>query len=136
MVHWVAMAICQWISGAVMKRELLFKEPEELADSDLCEILLERYKPPTIPPCRVCGGALSIQSCGGGHPTAWACSGIEDDPERSKKHRYKVGRKPADEHYSRSRFEDLRQGGDDHVLELIARFSRRADSARGEPDAS
>lgn len=77
--------------------------------------LRRRYAPSDIPPCRVCGGELSLQSIGGGEPTVWACSGQNEDGS------WLPGRRIADDHYSRSRYVDRRQGGDEVVMELIRR---------------
>lgn len=63
---------------------------------------------------------------GGGEPTRWACSGMEDDPEHPGQLRYKPDRKVADQHYGDSEWIDRRQGGDSAVMELIARFLRTA----------
>lgn len=81
----------------------------------LVALLRQRYSPSTIPPCRVCGAELSIQSSGGGEPTIWACSGLE----QGEAVRYKAGRSAADAHYIKSRHEDLRRGGDENVMALI-----------------
>lgn len=86
----------------------------------LIERLKERYKPSVIPPCRVCGEKLSIQSCGGGKPTVWGCGMWKDDPDKPGEYRKKEGRTCADDHYAKSIFEDLRRGGDGDVMELIA----------------
>lgn len=64
-------------------------------------ILRERYTPAPIPPCRVCGGPLSLSSFGGG-PTVYGCSEYEDDPDRPNHLLRKPGRSVADEHYSQS----------------------------------
>lgn len=92
---------------------------------EILDELKERYKPTEIPPCRVCGGKLSIQSIGLG-PTVWACDRFDEDGNRIK------GRKPADEHYSKSRIEDHRGGGDDLVIELIRRY-QEASVAEADP---
>lgn len=83
------------------------------------EAIKARYTPEPIPPCRVCGGELSIQRMGGGEPTVWGCDGHEDDPDRPGTWRFKADRRPADEHYSRSRWTQHRQGDPD-VLALVA----------------
>lgn len=108
------------------QRALWQKDVSEWSDDDLAWMLTERYKPSEIPPCRVCGGPLSIGAIGGGEPTRWACSGMEDDPESPGNRRYKQGRTVADRHYSDSEWVDRRQGGDSAVMELIARFRRDA----------
>jgi len=96
----------------------------ELSDAALLAKLRERYAPTVIPPCRMCGGELSIARIGGGHPTIWTCSGQERG-ENGLLH-WKTGRSPADKHYSDSEFTDRRQGGDADVIELIERFERGA----------
>jgi len=93
---------------------------KDLSDAALLAKLRERYAPTVIPPCRVCGGELSLESFGGGMPTIWRCSPwqpTEDEPLRRK-----PGRGIADKHYSDSEFIDRRQGGDADVIELIERF--------------
>ena len=82
-----------------------------IADADLVAELRKSYEPSTIPPCRVCGGKLTMASVGGGTPTAYACS----DPRTPEG-------KMDWNHYSQSRWEDYRRGGDDRVLELLRRF--------------
>lgn len=99
--------------------------PADLTDDQLIVRLTERYAPSVIPPCRVCGEPLRMCGSGGG-PTVWGCSGQEDDPDRPGWLRYKPGRRCADEHYMRSRFEDRRRGGDDDVIKLIGRFRKLA----------
>ena len=94
----------------------------EQTDQDLIAEVVARYTADPVPPCRVCGGALSIQSCGGGgNATVWGCSGMEDDPERPGYMRYMSGRRCADDHYSQSRWTQYR-GGDSDVIELARRF--------------
>ena len=83
--------------------------------------LKERYAPPEIPKCRVCGRELTVQSVGGG-PTIWGCTGMIDDPTGERNWIYAEGRSCADEHYERSRWSDYRQGGDADVIALIDRF--------------
>jgi hypothetical protein len=86
-------------SAALQRRQKLFdKELTLWTDDDLVFVLTARYEPSIIPPCRVCGGELSIQAAGGGKPTEWCCDGTEDDPDRPGLFRYKDGRRPADDH--------------------------------------
>jgi len=99
-----------------------YKEAHEYSDAELIQVLTERYRPSEIPPCRVCGKSLTIQAIGGGKPTWWGCSGFEDVPGKPNELRYTKGRHGADEHYSQSRYEDRRAGGDSRVMELIKRF--------------
>lgn len=82
--------------------------------------LREQYGPVEVPPCRVCGGRLSIQSIGMG-PTVWACDGYASEEERGQ--RYAQGRRPADDHYSRSRWEDHARGGDSRVIAVLDRLA-------------
>jgi hypothetical protein len=78
-----------------------------------------RHRPTEIPPCRVCGKALSIQAIGGGEPTRWGCSPYEDDPDRPGKIRRIEGRGLADKHFSESYFIDRRHD-DPGVIRLLA----------------
>jgi hypothetical protein len=94
------------------------------------EWLEERYTPVEIPPCPVCGDELSVGSAGGGMPTVWVCSRLEEDPDNPDKLRNKEGRPWPDgfghgsehEHHKLSRFIDRRQGGDALVLKLISSY--------------
>ena len=97
-------------------------ERAPLTDEQIAR-LRQRYTPPAIPPCRVCGGPLSIGAVGGGQPTVWACSGQEADPDHPGRLRRQLGRGVADEHYSRSRWEDRSQGGDSDVIALLDALS-------------
>lgn len=96
---------------------------DEAERDNLIARLIERYTPPTIPPCRVCGAALAIAACGGGKPTKYACSSQQ------------LGNgKPFDwDHYGASEWEDRRQGGDPDVLELIE-FARSIPTAAAVPE--
>lgn len=91
-------------------------------DKEIVTALVKRYRESVIPPCRVCGGKLSLQSVGGGRPTVWGCGMYEDDPDNPDRCRPKPGRSIADEHYSQSEYVDYRQGGDDVVIEAIRRW--------------
>ncbi len=86
----------------------VWKELKDRTDQEIIDELTERYKPTEIPPCRICGGKLSIGKIGGGEPTIWACAGTEDDPDRPGFVRRKKGRNLADRHYSDSEFIDRR----------------------------
>ncbi len=81
--------------------------------------LIERYTAEVVPPCRICGGSLSIQAIGGGGPTIYACSGQYEDADGSR--RYREGRSVADEHYSASQWRMYRHGDQD-VLRVIAQL--------------
>ncbi len=105
------------------RRKLLEREVNEWTDAELLKDLHATYKETVVPPCRVCGGELGLQSFGSGS-TVWACSGKEDDPDREGYVRWQSGRSAADEHYNQSRFVDDRRGGDDRVIELIKRFAK------------
>lgn len=97
------------------------REACDWTDAEIAEHVADRYVPPVVPPCRVCGEPLSITSAGSG-PTWWACSGMEADPDNDSMLRWMEGRSCADEHYMHSRWEDRRAGGDDAVVELLRRF--------------
>lgn len=73
--------------------------------------LRDRYSEPVVPPCRICGGPLSIERCGGDSPTIWRCTGRTDDG-------YAPGRKMCDAHYENSEWADRRAGGDERVIAL------------------
>ncbi|MBJ9162342.1 ead/Ea22-like family protein [Citrobacter farmeri] len=81
--------------------------------------LRKRYTPPEIPKCSICGGELSIQRCGGGEPTVYACDGYEADPENPGMVRRAAGRDIADKHYEESRYIDWKKGGDSDVVALL-----------------
>lgn len=95
----------------------------------LLDSLRATYTPAKVPPCRVCGGALSVQQEGGGEPTVWACSGFEDDPDRPGYMRVREGRfqkRPAgapDEYRPGGHFHDSQwtvwRAGDSRVIELV-----------------
>jgi len=93
-------------------------EYEDWTDEELLTLLERDHTTTEIPPCRVCGGSLSIQAIGGGRPTVWACSGQDESGK------YLPGRRAADEHYSESRFEDRRHT-DGRIHELIRRYKER-----------
>lgn len=75
--------------------------------------LRERYTAEPVPPCAVCGAPLSLQACGGGEPSVWACDARA--PER----------RPADEHYCRSEFVQRRTGDPDVVAACDAIVAMR-----------
>lgn len=101
---------------------LLAMEPNELSDVELATLLCDQYAEEPVPPCPVCGGELSVASCGGASATIYACSEWEDDSAKPGELRRKDGCGVADDHYSRSRWTQYR-GGDTHVLELVRRFA-------------
>lgn len=95
---------------------------EKWSDAEIVTALVKRYRASVIPPCCVCGAELSLQACGGGTPTIWACSHYEDDPAQPGHVRPKSDRSIADKHYVKSEYIDYRQGGDDVVIEAIRRW--------------
>ncbi|MBT1833582.1 hypothetical protein KKZ87_01930 [Enterobacter cloacae] len=88
-------------------------------DKQAREELRKRYTPPEIPNCSICGASLSIQRCGGGEPTVYACDGYEADPENPGMVHRAAGRGIADKHYEESRYIDWRKGGDLDVIALL-----------------
>lgn len=88
-------------------------------DKQTREELRKRYTPPEIPKCKICGSELSIQRCGGGEPTVYACDGYEADPENPGMVRRAAGRDIADKHYEESRYIDWKKGGDSDVVALL-----------------
>lgn len=88
-------------------------------DKQTREELRKRYTPPEIPKCSICGAELSIQRCGGGEPTVYACDGYEADPENPGMVRRAAGRDIADKHYEESRYIDWKKGGDSDVVALL-----------------
>lgn len=88
-------------------------------DKQAREELRKRYTPPEIPNCSICGASLSIQRCGGGEPTVYACDGYEADPENPGMVRRAAGRGIADKHYEESRYIDWIKGGDLDVIALL-----------------
>ena len=88
-------------------------------DKQTREELRKRYTPPEIPKCKICGSELSIQRCGGGEPTVYACDGYEADPENPGMVRRASGRDIADKHYEESRYIDWKKGGDSDVVALL-----------------
>ena len=76
--------------------------------AELVAEIARRHEPSKIPPCRVCGGPLSLEASGGGEPSRWACS---------------IGKGESDTtgHYVQSQHVDQHQSGDPLVVELLAR---------------
>lgn len=109
----------------------LERGPEALVDEDLEDYLRDRYRPEPAPgPCPVCGDERTVAASGPG-PVVWACSPLEDDPERDGMLRYKPGRgknasdwREDNEHYARSEARQYRSG-DRLVIELLDRLARR-----------
>lgn len=97
-------------------------------DAVTLDSLVERYTPEPVPPCPVCGEPLTKQAEGGGHPTAWGCSPLMDDPDRPGWLKNKPGRGGREEthpegHYARSHFTQYRRGDSD-VLAVVAEIRR------------
>jgi hypothetical protein len=98
-------------------------ETSEIPEDMLLQELLSRYEATKIPPCRICGGKLSVQRCGGGEPTVYACSpNMYDEKDNPI---LKPGRNGSvDKHYRDSEFIDYKHGGDSLVIELIDRYRK------------
>jgi hypothetical protein len=79
-----------------------FYPPTEILDR-----LRERYATVEVPPCRVCGAALSIQDMGGGNATKYA---------HSKPDGVSFG--DWAEHYEQSRWTE-RRSGDSEVIAIV-----------------
>lgn len=92
---------------------------EELSDANLIAALERAYSATIVPPCRICGAPLAIATCGGGEPTKYRCSVMSGAPHNGV---------PMDwNHYEHSGWTDYRQGGDEHVIELIRRYRAAAE---------
>lgn len=87
--------------------------------SDLITMLRERYSPPIIPPCSVCGEELTVVAAGGPHGIVYACSITMEDPDNQGKFMVKSGRHFRDEHYERSRRQYYGKFGDADVIKLL-----------------
>ena len=83
---------------------------------DLIGRVRARYTAAEVPPCRVCGKDLCIQSMKAGE-TIWGCDGLEPDNEGML--RRAPDYDPSNSHYSRSLF-DQRPVGDVEVLEALS----------------
>lgn len=79
--------------------------------------LRDRYAPTAAPPCRICGGELSLERAGGGNPSVWRCAGRVEGG-------YAPGRKIADQHYKDSEWTDYRAGGDQRVIDICDALER------------
>lgn len=100
---------------------------------DLVDLLRKRYTEETVPPCRVCGAPLSVQRCGGGEPTIWACDGLSESGSGMV---HKEGRSFADEHYTKSRFTQYRVGDSDvlaacDLIEELRKHQVATDAVEG-----
>lgn len=85
------------------------KRPEvTVEDVALIQRVRARYTAEPVPPCRVCGAELSIQSMGGGHATVYGHATPEG-----------VSLREWGDHYDASRWTQLR-AGDSDVLALLA----------------
>ena len=101
-------------------------------DAELLAWVRHCHTGDAVPPCRVCGGPLSVASMGGGRATKWACDMWEDDPEKPGKLRRKTGRGPADDHYERSEWTQYRES-DPAVLEMARRLEQRPNAEAERP---
>jgi hypothetical protein len=99
------------------RKRLIATETRDWSDEELLAELHRSYDEPTIPPCRLCGAELGLASMGSGQATVYACDGRNEDGS------WKPGRSAADEHYSRSQYEDLKSGGDERVIEALRRWA-------------
>jgi hypothetical protein len=108
------------------KADLYERAVDAWTDAELVAELTKAYAPSVIPPCRICGGALSLGASGGGLPSYWSCSPEEEDPDRPGQRRTKPGRGERETHpeghYARSQYIDRRQGGDARVMGMLRRF--------------
>lgn len=77
-----------------------------------------RYGEPAIPPCRLCGGELSLHASGP-TGTTWYCDGYLTDGVGERE--YKPGRSRLDHHFSAS-VHRVYQHGDSDVIALIDAF--------------
>lgn len=81
-----------------------------------------RYTAEPVPPCRVCGRELTVQSSGGGNATTYGCSGLIPDPADPENSLIRdPNRTIADKHYSDSKWTQYRSG-DTEVIALIDAF--------------
>jgi len=133
-------AVALSAAAARAARQALYARPvTDWSDADLVAELVARYAPSAIPPCPVCGGALSLESTGGGEPDRWACSIWEPDPVREGHNRIKAGRGETGRsgefgvsgHYARSQYIDQRHGGDAQVMDLLRRFKAVEEAHEG-----
>jgi len=85
-----------------------------MLNPQLADALERDFAAPEIPPCRICGGELSIGQIGGGLPTVYYCAAMADAPRN--------GREKDWQHYGDSKWAEPRQTGDLRVLELVRRF--------------
>jgi hypothetical protein len=91
--------------------KLTFDKDENIVVNDaFLDYLEDRYAVPAVPPCRLCGGELSIQRIGGGSPTVYACTNVTF----TTRDRHDEGW----QHYSDSSYTQFRSGDSD-VITLI-----------------
>ena len=91
--------------------------PQEIAD------MRALYGPIEVPPCRICGGPMTIGSVGGG-PTVWRCNVLNVSREQ--------GRRPTEAewaHYGDSEWRDHRCGGDSRVIRALNALAGASDPA-------
>ena len=103
--------------------EFFGRELGDLSPAELVELVRLKHGGEEIPVCRVCGGPLNVTRAGGGAATIWACSGLEDDPDKPGELRRQEGRGVADKHYAESRWTQHWEL-DSAVLELANRYER------------
>lgn len=97
------------------RRELYERDIDAWTNEELAVELRRSYRSTTPPPCRICGGPLSLQAAGGGGPHVWACSGRNVRPS------FQV-MSSVDDHYNQSQWYDPLCGGDERVMELLRRY--------------
>jgi hypothetical protein len=95
--------------------------PVEMSDTELLEYVELVSDARAVPPCRVCGGVLSVVRIGGGKSTEWACpvaSRASSEATRMD------ARRVADAHYRDSRWSQYRDELN-YARELARRFRTR-----------
>jgi hypothetical protein len=91
--------------------KLTFDEDENIVVNDaFLDYLEDRYAVTPVPPCRLCGGELSIQRMGGGAATEYACINVPFTTRNNSD--------PGWVHYGESRYVHYRSGDSD-VVALI-----------------
>lgn len=104
----------RWSRGKYLDRGVTPRRRMDM-DKERLEELRAICTPATVPPCRICGGELSL---GDSRRSVWGCDGLEDDPDRPGRLRLKEGRTTADEHYAQSQFHQ-QFGGRGFMLEVF-----------------
>lgn len=96
------------------------RQPVEMSDVELLEYVELMADARAVPPCRVCGGALSVIRIGGGKSTEWACpvaSRASSEATRMDT------RRVADAHYRDSHWSQYREEYS-YARELAVRFRK------------